>query len=391
MDWKYPLIKPNPAKLSECAEELRVIEASGKFSNYGPTNTNFENRVIDELFASRGHAVTVCNATIGLMVALKYAVDCASERPATRGKYVIVPSFTFAATVHAIDWCGLTPLFCDIDQHSWQLDVAQVRKAVQQYKGDIAAIMTYPTFGCPLDLDPYEELNRKFGIPVVIDAAASLGSLNTDGLQFGIGSCLPIVYSLHVTKVFSTSEGGLIYSTDEEAIQTMRQMGNFGFDAHKEVQLPGLNSKLSEVSAVLCLKKLDDISGILSAKRDLVSQYKQALSSVSFQDASAGTPSHAIFPIRIHQEAGKRNRDEVAAALETRGIQTAKYFSPPLHQNAYFQKFPRLDDLKNTDMLAQEILHLPIYDDMSSADVEYIANAVNELTETSFQQVAANG
>jgi dTDP-4-amino-4,6-dideoxygalactose transaminase len=110
-----PLIKPSPPRLSEAAAKLRQIENSGLFSNFGPVNTQFEDTLVARLFGGTGACLTVCNATIGLML----AVQQVSENRNSRQKYALMPSFTFAAAAQAALWCGLTPLFCDIDPTCW--------------------------------------------------------------------------------------------------------------------------------------------------------------------------------------------------------------------------------------------------------------------------------
>src|ERR1700739_485919 len=102
---KIPLVRPAPPQLSLAAAELQELEQSGIFSNFGPVNTRFEQEMLDRFFGGQGACMTVCNATIGLMMAIK---DAIGEAPA--GRYALMPSFTFAAAAHAALWCGLTPL-----------------------------------------------------------------------------------------------------------------------------------------------------------------------------------------------------------------------------------------------------------------------------------------
>src|SRR4051794_10099233 len=113
----FPFLKPNPPKLSELSEELEQIEGSGWFTNYGPVNSRFESSAISELFGDQGHCVTMNNATSGLILAIQQVIHAQPKLRAR--KYALMPSFTFAATGHAALWNRLTPLFCDIDPHTW--------------------------------------------------------------------------------------------------------------------------------------------------------------------------------------------------------------------------------------------------------------------------------
>ena len=213
---KIPFLQPNPSRLSQLGAELARIEDSGVFSNYGPVNTRFEHALTGTLFGGVGGCLTVCNATIGLMLAIRHAVDSAGRaagHPAHRHgpgeppprRYVIMPAFTFAATAHAAIWCGLTPLLCDIDPDTWLPSPEAEDALLAQYAGQVAAIVPYATFGNCLDMDRYDRISREHGIGIVVDAASSLGSLDEQGRGFGAGSRHSVVYSMHATKTFAVA------------------------------------------------------------------------------------------------------------------------------------------------------------------------------------------
>ena len=179
---KIPLVRPAPPQLSLAVAELQSLEQSGVFTNFGPVNTLFEQEMLDRFFGGKGACMTVCNATIGLMLAIKEAVG---EQPA--GKFALMPGFTFAAAAHAALWCGLTPLLCDIDPENWAADPAAEAEMLARYAGKIAVVMPYATFGYPIDLERYTRLAHQLGVPVVVDAAASLGTFDEQGRGFGSG------------------------------------------------------------------------------------------------------------------------------------------------------------------------------------------------------------
>src|SRR5580698_4252213 len=135
-----PLVRPAPPQLSLAVEELRSLEESGIFSNFGPVNTRFEQEMLERFFGGEGACTTVCNATIGLMLAIKDAVgEAVGEQPA--GQFALMPSFTFAATAHAALWCGLTPLLCDIDRETWLPDATAENVLLERYGDEIAVIV----------------------------------------------------------------------------------------------------------------------------------------------------------------------------------------------------------------------------------------------------------
>ena len=152
-----PLVRPAPPQLSLAVAELQSLEQSGIFSNFGPVNTLFEQEMLDRFFGGEGACTTVCNATIGLMLAIKDAVgDAVGEQPS--GKFALMPGFTFAAAAHAALWCGLTPLLCDVHPANWAADPAAEAEMLAQYAGKIAVVMPYATFGYPIDLEHYKRL-----------------------------------------------------------------------------------------------------------------------------------------------------------------------------------------------------------------------------------------
>ena len=140
-----PLVRPAPPRLSQHIAELEALEASGTFSNFGPVNTRFEDEMMERFFGGQGACMTVCNATIGLMLAIKEAVGDPALGEGGGRKYALMPSFTFAAAAHAALWCGLTPLLCDVDPASWAADPNAESEILAKYAGKIAVVMPYST------------------------------------------------------------------------------------------------------------------------------------------------------------------------------------------------------------------------------------------------------
>src|SRR5262249_13214767 len=146
---------------------------------------------------------------------------------------------------------------------TWMADPTAEDELFERYAGEIACVIPYACFGNELDLERYAGLADRHGVGVVIDAAASLGSCDASGAGSGTGFAWPVVVSMHATKTFATSEGGLIYAADVERIERLGAMGNFGFGQPRVATMPGLNSKLSEVGALLGIHKLDELEPIV--------------------------------------------------------------------------------------------------------------------------------
>lgn len=325
---RYPLIAPNPPRLSERLDALRRVEASGVFSNNGLEVRAFEAAATERLFGGRGASLAVANATLGLMVALR---EAAGPHPA--GRYALMPALTFAATAQAASWAGLTPLVCDIDPADWGASAAAEEAALHAHGERIAVLLPYATFGNAIDLDRYAWLRRRYGVGVVIDAAASLGTIDEGGAGFGADAPFAVVCSMHATKTFAVAEGGLVHSGDVALIERLRAMINFGFESGRSATLPGLNAKLPEVIAVLARAKLDEIDTVCAHRATLETAYRERLAGVAFQQARGQRRASQFMPVLLPAPIAGR-RDAICAAITAQGIGTGQYFSPHLDRKS---------------------------------------------------------
>jgi dTDP-4-amino-4,6-dideoxygalactose transaminase len=373
---KIPFLRPNPPKLSQLQAELAEIEAAGIFSNYGPVNTRFEQAMRERLFGGVGACVTVCNATIGLMLAIRHAVG---EAPSGRRRFALMPSFTFAATAHAALWCGLTPLFCDVDPATWTPSADAEEALLRAYGPDVAVVVPYATFGNDLDLERYRRLAERTGIPVVIDAAASLGTLNARGEAFGTGCPHPVVFSLHTTKPFATLEGGQIYCADLDTIGAVRAMGNFGFAEPRTASMPGLNAKLNEVTALMGLARLGEFEAVTSHRAAIAEAYRAELAGWTFQHMTGKRHAFTCVPALL-PEACVDERAAILASLSEAGVEARTYFSPHLAEMPYFRETCVAGELSVTARLARRIVSLPMSDAMTADDVGFVGAVLRQAS-----------
>jgi dTDP-4-amino-4,6-dideoxygalactose transaminase len=368
-----PAARPNPPRLSEHVRELKDIEDSGIFSNFGPVNHRFEQELAETIFGT-GECLTVCNATIGLMVAIRQVLG--EDRPQQR-RYALMPSFTFAAIAHAAMWNGLTPLFCDIDRQTWLPSADHEKELLERYQGEIAVVVPYATFGNNLDLDRYDDLSEHFGVPIVVDAAASLGALDASGKGFGSGFRWPVVFSMHATKTFATGEGGVIYCVDANRVKIMRAMCSFGFEAPRVATLPGLNGKLSEVSALTALLQLKRFEGVVEHRQQLSEAYRRYLPGWVHQESCGKRQSFAFQSVLLKESLAPM-RTKIVAMLRARGIGVSTYFSPHLAEQPYFTRYGVASSLSVTQDISERILTLPMFDAMTDSDVQYVASGLIE-------------
>ena len=369
-DLRYPLIDPNPPRLSEHLDVLRRVEESGIYSNNGPELRAFEAAATATLFGGQGACLGVGNATLGLMLAIRQAMGHA---PAP-GKLALMPAFTFAATAQAAEWCGLTPLLADIDPDEWTMCAAAEERLLEKHRGEIAVVVPYATFGTAIDLDRYAWLMRRFGVGVVIDAAASLGTIDASGRGFGAGASFAVVYSLHATKTFAVAEGGLIHSGDPATIDELRRMGNFGFASSRAAVMPGLNGKMSEMVAAMARLKLTEIDQVVMRRAAVEAAYIDALDGLTVQAVDGKRRATQFMPALLPPHV---DRDRVIAALAADGIGCGAYFSPHLGQQPWFRDHALAGPTPVADDVAARVISLPITDTMTGADAIIVAARVD--------------
>jgi len=348
---------------------LDQIDESRLYSNYGPLNTSFEKRVLEEWFSNIGGVTTVNNATTGLMLAI-------STIKHARGRYALMPSFTFAATPLAAQWCGLTPYFIDIVEDSWVMNENLVEDALKKLGDEVAVIVPYATFGTDLDLSYYRRLHEK-GFPVVVDAAPCFGTLGRNG-QFGKTFPGAVVFSLHATKTFGIGEGGLVYSGDVELIQRIRRASNFGFSDQRETVQFGLNGKLPEYSAAVALATLDEFPHKILTRRNMFRRYVAQLEEGGLfgrgwvMQRTEGEIPNQFVPILC--PSGKPNTYFIGR-LKENYIEARTYFCPTCHEQAHFVSYPA-STLEITERISRRTISLPLFDEMEMEDISRVVHTL---------------
>lgn len=381
---RYPLIAPNPPRLSEQTEALRRIEASGVFSNNGAEVRAFERDVTDRLFGGHGASLAVANATLGLMIAIKQA----AQQVGRPDGLALMPSLTFAATGQAALWSGLTPLICDVDPDDWSA-CRRAEERLLETRGDrISVLVPYATFGNAIDLDRYCWLQRKYGVGVVIDAASSLGTVDDAGNGFGHDAPFATVYSMHATKTFAVAEGGLVHSGDAGLIDQLRAMTNFGFEGSRSATLYGINAKLPEVVAVLAQAKLEQIDAVCDARAELEVAYREGLSGFQLQKVYGRRRAMQFMPVLLPAALAAK-RDAITAAMDAAGVGTGRYFSPHLAEQPLFKTHALIEPTPVADAVAARMISLPITDAMTAADATAVAAIFRRVCDEASASVPA--
>jgi dTDP-4-amino-4,6-dideoxygalactose transaminase len=330
------------------------------YSNFGPCNDLLVERV-SELLEDRP-VVAVSSAGIGLIAALRTLVPSDS-----RARHVILPSFTFAATAAAVIWCGLEPVFCDVDPDGWHLSPSGLQAALEDRSGTVAAVLACSAFGTPPAAEisaAWSTLADEWGVPLVVDAAAGFGASEWTRPPDAE------VFSMHATKPLAVGEGGLVAFADQAQAASARMVVNHGIDADQDAVVVGLNGKLDEWHSATALAALDTLSERVALRQAAAARMRVRLRAhdIDFQARADRSPTQFV-PALVPSA---RRRDEVLARAATLGVELRTYFDPPLHETTAYRGCERSGDLRVTTDLAARMLSLPMADEITLADEDLI-------------------
>lgn len=361
---QLPITRPTVTADDELFQRFRDIFASGILTD-GTTVAEFERQVAGYLEVEDVIAVNSC--TIGMMLVLR----CLST--ITR---VILPSFTFMASGHAVVWCGLRPQFADCTLDSFTLDPQLVSDSLD---GKASAVLGVHTFGIPCDADELAKTATAKGAELILDAAHGFGGRYPDGTRIG-SKGLAEVFSLSPTKPLSTMEGGLISTNNTDLARAVRTARNYGNPGDYDSRVIGLNGRMTELSAAIGLRNLPMLDQVLEHRRGLAGRYADALAELplGLQRVPDGcVPTYKDFTVLVASEEFGLSRDQLARALAAERISTRSYFDPPLHrQTAYAGVEASEIQLLNAVTLSQQCLSLPLYSHMPTDLVDAVSEAI---------------
>jgi len=365
---KVPIVRPALPPYAELEEGFKEILSTGMVTR-GKYLDQFERAVADHLNVR--HAVAVSSCTTGLMLAYR-ALGLSGE--------VIVPSFTFMATVSALVWCGLTPVFVDVDPDTTTLDPALVENAITPRTSAIVAVHN---FGNPARIDALQDIAREHKLKLVFDAAHGFGALYQGKPVGGQGDVQ--VFSMSPTKLLISGEGGVVTTNDDQAATMVRIGREYGNDGSYDTIFPGLNARLPEMSALLGLNSLKDLEKAALARNQSAALFMDLLGGcpgIGFQQIQPGDrSSYREFSITIDSHQFGLSRNRLAEALLRENIDIRKYYDPPVHQQTAYRGYYTGQPLPHTDWLASNSLSLPMWSNISPEIVQQIAAAILNLHE----------
>lgn len=361
-----PYVRPALPPLERLTARLAPSYDRGVITN-GPLVRELEVAMAARL--GTAHAVAVSSCTAGLMLAL--------QSFGARGA-VLMPSFTFAATAHAAVWNGLVPVFAECAPDSFQLDVGDAGGRLD----GVDVVVANHVFGTPCRAEAVEELGARAGARVLFDSASALGARRGGRPTGGFGDVE--VFSMSPSKPLIAAEGGIV-ATDDEAIAEHVRLGrDYGNPGDYDTRFVGLNARLSELHAALALESLDALDANLASARDHAARYQAVLDDlpgVQVQRVDDGDePTWKDFGIRVDADAFGLDRDELAAALAREGIDTRRYFSPPVHRQQSYAGHGS-EPLPVTDAVAGSVLTLPAFAALEPTTVDRIAATVATVHE----------
>ena len=346
-------------------------------TNDGPLVRELEQR-IESLLGVR-HCIAMCNGTVALEIGIR-ALGLEGE--------VIVPSMTFVATAHSLQWQRITPVFVDIDPATHNIAVDRIEELITPRTTGIIGVHLW---GRPCAVDALADLARRHGLRVMYDAAHAF-AVTLGGRGIGNFGDLE-VFSFHATKFFNTFEGGAITTNDDDLAGRLRLMRNFGFAGYDHVVYVGTNGKMNEISAAMGLTLLDDLDDLIDHNRSNHSLYRGYLADVpglavhGFDEAERQNYQYVV--VDVSAEDTGLTRDQLLEVLWRENVHARRYFFPGCHR---MEPYRSLDPdagahLPNTEALLERLLMLPSGGAVGPSEVHIIcgilADAVRRADEVS--------
>jgi len=366
---KIPITRPTLPITAILKKRYAKIIKSGMLTN-SRNVLEFEKNVARYLKVRNTIAVNSC--TSGLMLVLKSL--------GLKGD-VIIPSFTFHATAHAIIWNGLRPVFVDCDPETYNIDINDLEKKITK---NTSAILAVHIFGNPCDIESLEKISKKYRLRLIFDAAHGFGSKykKSNIGRFGDAE----TFSLSPTKLLTTGEGGIVATNCDDLAAKIRIGRSYGDPGTYNCEFSGLSARMSEFSAILGIESLKILEKNVNRRNKIANLYKKCLGKIpgiNFQRVELrNRSSYKDFSILIDKKKFGIDRDVLFEAMRAKGVEVKKYFYPPVHRQKAFSDFVQhsyLKSLKNTEKLSLNLLSLPLFSHISETTVMSICFVIENI------------
>jgi dTDP-4-amino-4,6-dideoxygalactose transaminase len=348
-------------------------------SNNGPLVREFEQKVADVIGVR--HCVAMCNATIALEIAIR-ALGLKGE--------VILPSYTFVATAHALQWQEITPVFADLDPRTHNIDPASIERLITPRTTGIIGVHVW---GRPCDTAALEGIAARHRLKLMYDAAHAFGCSHAGRMIGGFGSCE--ILSFHATKFLNSFEGGAIVTNDDALADQMRLMRNFGFVDYDRVIYIGTNGKMTEICAAMGLTSLESMDDIIAINKRNYEAYRRGLSGLAgvsmISRDGAERSNYQYVPAEVAPGSAPLTRDELIAVLHAENVLARRYFWPGCHRMEPYRSLQPNAGLllPETERLAPRIMVLPTGQAVSVEIVATICDIIRMAFESASEVRAA--
>jgi len=341
-------------------------------SNDGPFVAEFEKKLAEYLNVK--HCITMCNGTVAMEIAIR-ALGLGGE--------VIIPSFTFVATAHALQWQEITPVFCDIEPESHTIDPYKVEQLITPRTTGLIGVHVW---GKPCQVEALGRIAKKHNLKLLFDAAHAFACSHHGRMIGNFGNVE--VFSFHATKFFNTFEGGAVATNDDVLAAKIRLMKNFGFNDYDSVIYIGTNGKMPEVCAAMGLTNLECIDEFMAHNRRNYEHYKQYLVNVpgikvlSYDEKERRNYQYIV--LEIDEDKAGISRDRLLEILHSENVIARRYFYPGCHRmEPYKSYFPHAGLLlPETESLVQRIMLLPTGTAISENDIKGIVSIISKSVST---------
>ncbi len=362
-----PVASPWLPPWEQVAERFEAIWRGGRL-----TNGACVERLESEAAAYLGvrDCVAVSSCTAGLLLVAR----CLG----LRGE-AILPSFTFFATGHALLWNGLTPVFADCNPATFNIDPDSVARV---WTRQTEAIFAVHVFGCPAEVEALQQFARRLGLRLIFDGAHALGARLGGRSVAAWGDAT--VFSLAATKPLVAGEGGLVATADPALARNLRLARNYGNDGTYDCPILGVNARMTEFQAAVALAGLPYVDEGIARRQQLAELYRRQLSGIAGLETQHPGPgvrgSCNGFTLRVGPQAGI-GRETVERSLEAEGIETRRYYDPPLHRQKLYRRFyqPAREPLAVTGLISSQVVALPLYAGLATDTVVRIGQQIAAL------------
>ncbi|MBL27872.1 MAG: dTDP-4-dehydro-6-deoxyglucose aminotransferase [Rhodospirillaceae bacterium] len=371
--------RPNVGDVDHFFTSATSIFKNRILTNNGPLARELEEKLCRYLRVR--NCILTANGTSGLSMLIK-ALDLKGE--------VIIPSFTFISTAHALMWSGIRPVFCDVDPVTWSLDAGASISLISEHT---TAIIGTHIWGRACDVARLENLCAERGIHLLFDAAHAFGcTYRGEPIgRFGTAE----VFSFHATKVFHTFEGGAVTTDDDALAERLRKLRNFGFGDYDRVDMLGTNAKMSEIHAAMGLANLASIETTIDRCRSVWEEYRTALNGVRgltvYARSDSEKSNYHYVVAEISQAEFGLSRDQLVDVLHSENIYARRYFYPGCHRaEPYRSLFPGAEaGLPQTREIGERVIVFPGGASMEAYDAAQICALIRFVADKA-EEVASS-